>query len=150
MKARRLPMLLVIAFLLPVGVAHAGGETLDADVIKRGRARPEGTRNIGVYVQTRREYRDQWDRFGFRSERPGVNFDRRRVVFVATTESSSCPFRFRRVALRREEKRLVVHLSNASSGPDCTDDIAPRSFVISVERKPLPRGELDVRIRRHS
>ena len=98
-RIERVALGLVTAVLLMAGVAQAAAETVESDLLKRSRARPEGTSNIGVYVESRSEYREQWERFGFRSDRPGVDFDRRRVVFVATTESSSCPQKFRRVAL---------------------------------------------------
>ena len=140
---------LAVAMLVHVSPAGAS-RTVDADVLKRGRARPEGTHNIGRYVTDRPEYRRLWERFGYRSDRPPVNFQRRRVLFVATTESGSCPLRFQRVVLHRAAQKLVVHLSDGVSDTDaCTDDLVHRSFVISVERDGLPRGDLLVRIRRH-
>jgi hypothetical protein len=44
----------------------------------------------------------------------------------------------------------MIHLSDGA-GPDdvCTDDLAPRSFVVSLRRSELPRGDLTIRIRRH-
>jgi hypothetical protein len=101
-------------------------------------------------VQSKAEYRRQWERFGYRSSRPTVNFQRRRLAFLATSESSSCPLRFRRAALDRGERRVIIHLSDGA-GPDdvCTDDLAPRSFVVSLRWSELPRGDLTIRIRRH-
>ncbi len=140
----------VLALAVVLSSASAvNAREVDADVIKRARARPNGTDNIGVYVQTRREYRKQWERFGFTADRPAVDFTRRRLAFVATTESSSCPLRFRRVELHRADKTLVIHLSvRVPDDAGCTDDLAPRSFVISVARSGLPRGDLQVRSRR--
>ena len=134
----------------PPATSEARSRQVDAEVLKRGRARPSGTGNIGIYVASRREYRRQWERFGYRSGPPAVDFAERRVAFVATAESSSCPLRFSRATVRREYERLVIHLSDGASSTDaCTDDLAPRSFVISLDRSDLPRGDLAVRIRRH-
>ena len=150
MNRRRRTTCLMATVLVVTGVSGGLAQPLEADVLKRGRARPDGTANVGVYVRTRATYRAQWERFGYRGDRPAVNFRRRRVVFAATTERSSCPLRFRRVELRRKARKLIVHLSDGVSDNEaCTDDLAPRSFVISIARSSLPRGKLDVGIRRH-
>jgi hypothetical protein len=150
MTRQRLTTCVITTALVVTGVSEGLAQPLGADVLKRGRARPDGTANVGVYVRTRAAYRAHWERFGYRNDRPAVNFDRRRVVFAATTERSSCPLRFKRVELRREGRKLIVHLSDGVSDNEaCTDDVAPRSFVISIARSSLPRGKLDVGIRRH-
>jgi hypothetical protein len=150
MKLAALAALVAAVFAVaPTATSGARSQQVDAEVLKRGRARPSGTGNIGVYVESRREYRRQWERFGYRSEPPAVDFGERRVVFVATAESSSCRLRFGRATLRLEYERLVIHLNDGASSTDaCTDDLAPRSFVISLDRSDLPRGDLAVRIRR--
>ena len=149
---RRLSGLLLAVALGASGAAEAAaaGREVSAAVIKRGRSRPAGVHNIGVYVQSKAEYRRQWKRFGYRSSRPPMNFQRRRLAFLATSESSSCPLRFRRAAVDRDERRVIIHLSDGA-GPDdeCTDDLAPRSFVVSLRRSELPRGDLTIGIRRH-
>ncbi len=140
---------LVAMALSMLSATAPAAEMVAAEVLKRGRARPEGTENIGVYVKTREAYRAQWERFGFAGERPPVRFRTRRVVFVATGEPSSCPLRFDEVVLRRAERRLTVRLRYDDDGTGvCTDDWGPRSFVLSLRRAALPRGDLDVRVRR--
>jgi hypothetical protein len=133
------------AFATPA-LAEGG---LDGEVIKRSRARPDGKHNLGTYAQTRVEYRRTWARFGFRSDRPQVHFGRRRVVFVGTTESSSCPLVFRRVELVRRRAALKVHLVRSNADQHCTHVLARRSFVISLRRSALPDGELAVQVVRH-
>jgi hypothetical protein len=150
MNRQLLTTCVMATVLVVTGVSGGLAQPLGADVLKRGRARPDGTANVGVYVRTRAAYRAQWERFGYRDDRPAVNFNRRRVVFAATTERSSCPLRFKRVELRRKARKLIVHLSDrVSDNEACTDDLAPRSFVISITRSLLPRGRLAVGIRRH-
>jgi hypothetical protein len=140
--------LAVALLVVPLSVSTAlAGEVVPTEVLKRSHARPDGTQDVKVYVRNHYEYQLQWERFGYKSDRPPVNFQRRVVVFIGTHESGSCPLRFQRTVLHREDRAITVRLSN---GPYevCTDDWVPRSFVLSLRRASLPEGELAIRIRR--
>ncbi len=146
----RLTRSIAVALLVGLlGTTALAGEVVPTEVLRRGRARPMHTyANITEYVRDKAEYRRQWERFGFKGERPPVNFSNRRVVFVATHESGSCPKYFENVVLRREERELIVRLRvDAPADGACTDDWRPRSFVLLLQKKGLPRGELDVKVR---
>ena len=144
---RRIIACISIAMLaLPMGWAWAG-EPVPTEVLKRSRQRPADEDTYGIYVTDKVEYAYQWKAFGYKSDRPPVNFRRRAVVFVAYHESGSCPLHFERTTVNREERRITVRFDDGA-GPNeaCTDDWNPRSFVLSLRRASLPPGDLKVRV----
>ena len=103
-------------------------------------------RAVGRLAVTRPAYREMWNHFRLRGDRPGVNWRRRRVLFVTTGEPSICPLRFR--TLRVNEKSKTFRLRASSNRDECTDDWTPRTYVIAVARDSIPKGKVAARVNR--
>ena len=104
---------------------------------------------LGRLAVTRSAYREMWDQFRLRGDRPGVNWQKRRVLFVTTGESSICPLRFKWLRLIDETATLKLRAGFARNGQRvCTDDWTPRTFVVAVARDSIPKGKLHARANR--
>ena len=120
-------------------------EPVDHRLLTSQKRLPAGmARELGRLAVTRPAYRQMWDHFRLRGERPGVNWSRKRVLFVTTGEPSICPLRFRTLRLNDESK--TFRLKARSNRGECTDDWTPRTFVVAVARDSIPKGKLSARV----
>jgi len=104
---------------------------------------------LGRLAATRPAYREMWDHFRMRGDRPGVNWQRKKVLFLTTGESSICPLRFKWLRLNDETATLKLRAGFARNGQRvCTDDWTPRTFVVAVARDSIPKGKLHARANR--
>lgn len=150
--ARRPTLLLVLCLGLVVvlGGAPARGDSPEAEAVdhrlKASQKRmPAGEpRQRGRLASTRDAYREMWDHFRLKGERPRVNWRQRKVLFVTTGESSVCPMRFRTLRLNAETR--TFRLRARSNRDECTDDWTPRTFVVALAHDAIPKGKLSARV----
>jgi hypothetical protein len=119
------------------GVLLASSSTLPGE--------PSDWKDIAVLATNRRALRRTWRQFDLKGAPPLVDFDRRKVLFVGTGESGSCPDQYRSIE-RVEDRRLVLVHIDIKWGPVCTDDFRPRTFVVGAEKTNFPRGKFNVKI----
>jgi hypothetical protein len=119
------------------GVLLASSSTLPGE--------PSDWKDIAVLATNRRALRRTWRQFDLKGAPSLVDFDRRKVLFVGTGESGSCPDQYRSIE-RVEDRRLVLVHIDIKWGPVCTDDFRPRTFVVGAEKTNFPRGKFNVKI----
>jgi hypothetical protein len=119
------------------GVLLASSVTLPGD--------PSDWENIAVLVSSRRAMRRTWRQFDIEGSPMRVDFERRKVLFVGTGESGTCPEEYQSLERVAGRHLLHVHL-DTNWGPVCTDDFRPRTFVVAARRSNFPPGKFDVKI----
>ena len=149
MKRIVLTFVFLIALFAPSPAGGAGEEVPYREVAHQQRG-PGGFK-WRAYATNRAELRAAWKRFELRGDPPRIGFDRRVAVLAGTGGSSSCPPSVGGLRLNRKEARIVVRIRIGAEGQAaCTADWVPNTFVMSVKRSELPRGDLNVRVYRHS
>ncbi|HJR45559.1 MAG TPA: hypothetical protein VJ927_08120 [Actinomycetota bacterium] len=146
--SRAVPSIVVALLVLGSSPAAAGSEQLPyRDVAHQSRG-GDGFK-WRAYATNRSELRSAWKRFHMRGDLPRIGFEHRVAILAGTGGSSSCPPDLAGLRLHREERRIVVRIDTGSSGPGaCTDDFWRQTWVVSVRRSDVPRGDLAVRVYR--
>lgn len=152
MIARR-GLLALLIVLVGVPSASAKPEPLDFERKERQGRGPQEKSTWGGMARDRDELRELWDRYDQEGPLPHIGFEKNVAVLAGTVGSSSCPYRLHDLRLNRERKRVVVrmYVNDPDQPVACTDDLAPRTFTVSVARsdlKPPGAKELKVRARR--
>jgi hypothetical protein len=93
------------------------------------------------FAVNHRQLRAAWQRFRMRGELPEVDFRRSALVFVGFGESGRCPATLDAVAVRGNAIMITM---GPNDGAVCTADYNPRTFVVTVPRQDMPRGEFTV------
>ncbi len=151
--AHRLSIALVFTFALAastVAPAVAGSEPVPYEHKERQPRGPERRPYAGM-ARDRGDLLDLWDHFNQRGEPPTIGFERKIAIMVTWFGSSSCPPHVHDVRLKREKEVLLVRLYDNEPPPGfaCTDDIAPTTHTITVERSDLrPFQARDLTVRR--
>lgn len=146
----RLRLLMVVLTLVLGAVPASAAESLDYRLLDRQLTGPEDAYRWHAFVTSRAELQDVWERYRLRGDIPNIPFNRRVAVLGGTGGSSSCPFRMGGLRLDRDDRRIIMRLRYSNAEGGCTDDFIPTTYVTSVRRTDIPRGELTVRVRTFS
>ena len=147
---KRVLLSLFLSTSLLLGTAQAAGDALRYREVAHQNRGPDRFK-WRTYVTDRSQLRAAWERFNLRGDPPRIGFERRVAIVAGTGGSSSCPPSIGGLRLNREERRIVVRIRIGAKGPAaCTADWVPNTFVLSVRRSDVPRGDLDVRVYRRS
>ncbi len=84
-------------------------------------------------VEQTSKYNETWDFYRMEEQKPDVNFENNHVLFIGGHESGSCPNEISGIQIDFEQQRMTIVVSS-SEGP-CTDDAAPRTFVIRYDKE---------------
>ncbi|CAN5594974.1 hypothetical protein BH20ACT23_BH20ACT23_04740 [soil metagenome] len=143
-------IILGVSLTLAAGAAPASGgssssEPVDHRLLASQKRAPAGAPGTHARLAMNRDaYRDTWKHFRLRGERPRVNWQRKKILFVTTGESGICPLHFGTLRLNDETKTLKLRAR--SRRDECTGDWTPRTFVIAVKRDAIPKGRLSARV----
>lgn len=152
-RFRRRSLGLGLALVLTATPAAVAGSERLEHVLKDTQARGSMDADTwGGVADTRKELRRLWREFDQEGPLPTIRFKRNIAILAGMGGSSSCPPEIKDLRLKRELKRVVVriHSSSGDKGEACTDDLAPRTFTVTVSRSqlaPLEGHELHVRTR---
>lgn len=148
---RRSTSLGLLTAILAAGLTYvspAGAHTEELPYIRKDVQRRglfEGA--WGAMARDRAQLERVWDRFNLRGDPPTIRFRKDVAVIAGTTGTSSCPARIRNVRLNHDRQVIVVRLYKHAPEGVCTDDIAPRTFTLSIARADLrPLRARDLRV----
>jgi hypothetical protein len=135
-----------------VGVTSASAKPEPLDFVRKERQDrgPQEKTTWAAMARSRDELRELWDRYDQEGPLPHIGFEENVAVLAGTVGSSSCPYRLHDLRLNRERKRVVarMYVNEPDEPVACTDDLAPRTFTVSVARADLkPPGAAQLRVR---
>ena len=143
----------VLALLLSLTLAvPAAAETERLPFESKGRQRrgPTEAPYSGL-ARNRGELRELWSHFNMYGDPPAIDFEKNVAILASIGGSSSCGMRLHDLRLKRDRARVIVRMYVEDPGPGngCTDDLAPFTFTVSVERSDLrPLRAREVRVSR--
>ncbi|MBA2175432.1 hypothetical protein H0266_11050 [Halobacillus locisalis] len=147
----KMNIILALTFVLSL-VAGCSLGTEDAEVIASEKTWPPNFNEVAFKreetpyfrflvdkAMDQSEFEQIWKSYGFKGERPTVDFEQNGVVFIGVQESGSCPYEIQNIDFASASKTISTSLK--SSGGTCTSDATPRTFVLEVEKDKLQKVE---------
>jgi hypothetical protein len=145
---------------------HFAGEPVCVSGIDPSEAIPEGPQptsgggwrlltaeDVGEVYRTdiatdRKAYGALWQRIGLTGDPPPVDFESEVVVWFGAVYGSSCPdLRLDDVVVDLDRRLVHGRLVIPSIHGGCTDDAAPRAYVVAIERAELPTAPFAIQLR---
>ncbi|MCD8510083.1 MAG: hypothetical protein LRY73_09590 [Bacillus sp. (in: Bacteria)] len=113
---------------------------ISSDIIKSVKTVPnnfynESDERVKVKkVTNQADFNNTWSQFELKGIPNEIDWNSKASIFLAITESGSCPFRFKAVELYANKKDMIIHLDEQSKSGACTADITPRTMIIEVDK----------------
>ena len=85
-------------------------------------------------VTNQNDFNNAWSEFELEGSPNVIDWSSKATIFLAITESGSCPFQFKEVELYAIKTDMIIHLEKQSKGGSCTDVITPRTIIIEVDK----------------
>ncbi|WP_282019419.1 hypothetical protein [Planomicrobium okeanokoites] len=78
------------------------------------------------------QFEQTWDMYGFKGEKPDVDFDGKDVLFIGVHESGTCALEVGDIEWFND---IVMQVPLIEPDQPCTADATPRTFVIEVNKE---------------
>ncbi|QHJ70012.1 hypothetical protein [Planococcus halotolerans] len=78
------------------------------------------------------QFEQTWALYGFKGEKPNVDFDGKDVLFIGVHESGTCALEVGKIEWFND---IVMQVPLIEPDRPCTADATPRTFVIEVDKE---------------
>ncbi|RAZ81274.1 hypothetical protein [Planococcus halotolerans] len=144
MKFYKSFLISLLLMSLVLGSCNSGANTTES-VIASEKTLPSNTDEIAFQRETtprfdfmarravdQSQFEQTWDTYGFKGEKPDVDFEGKDVLFIGVHESGTCALEVGNIEWFND---IVMQVPLIEPDRPCTTDATPRTFVIEIDKE---------------